>query len=111
MIAHSPTARRTHPATTLQEDGVAAVATKWRHAVAMGVSPWKQSRNDGTVVAATKWRNDVAMGVSPWDQSHHRVISPEGTVGNQPRPTHFAPSGLCISIRLSIHGFTPVATT
>ena len=60
---------------------------------------------------ATKWRHDVAMGVSPWNRNPHSAISPEGTTGNQTRPIHVAPSGLRGQVDPHNHGFTPVATT
>ncbi|MEP3479170.1 MAG: hypothetical protein ABJZ55_07990, partial [Fuerstiella sp.] len=31
--------------------------------------------------SATKWRHDVAMGVSPWNSNQYHPVSPEGTAG------------------------------
>ena len=73
--------------------------------------PATKWREDGTVVVATKWRHDVAMGVSPWSENLHHAVSPEGTTGNPTRRIHAAPSGLCNRVGTHIHGFAPVATT
>jgi len=106
------------------------IATKWRHDVATGASPWSERasrtspakrRNVVAIDAspwcersartpATKWRHDVATGASPWniDQTHTR--SPEGTTGTTAPRVPFAPSGLVAVFRHSLHGLTPVAT-
>ena len=61
--------------------------------------------------SATKWRHNVAKGVSPWNRNPRHVVSPEGTTGISRRANHVAPSGLRDRFDPLIHGFTPVATT
>ncbi|TWU20428.1 hypothetical protein Pla52o_43030 [Novipirellula galeiformis] len=60
---------------------------------------------------ATKWRHAVAMGVSPWNTNPFNPVSPEGTTGTITPSIHVAPSGLRDRVGSRIHGFAPVATT
>lgn len=59
---------------------------------------------------ATKWRHAVAMSVSPWNRVQYQTKSPEGTIGTSKDATPVAPLGLCDRVRSRIHGFAPVAT-
>ena len=53
MIAHSATARRTHP------------ATKWRNDVAMGVSPWNENPHHAISPKGTTGNPACAIHVAP----------------------------------------------
>ncbi len=53
MIAHSATARRTHP------------ATKWRNDVAMGVSPWNENPHHTISPKGTTGNPACAIHVAP----------------------------------------------
>ncbi|MEP3480724.1 MAG: hypothetical protein ABJZ55_15855 [Fuerstiella sp.] len=82
----------------VEDEGVSA--TKWQ-----------------TEFPATKWRHAVAMGVSPWNRKQTRAGSPEGTTGTtgttgtKTQPIHAAPSGLWDLAGSRNHGFAPMATT
>ena len=58
---------------------------------------------------ATKWRHDVAMGVSPWTVIPHLRLSPSGATRNNGQGIHVAPLGLS-AVTNANHGLTPVAT-
>ncbi|GAA5506700.1 hypothetical protein Rcae01_02153 [Novipirellula caenicola] len=65
--------------------------------------------NDRQPLLATKWRHAVAMGVSPWNQNLHHATSPKGTTGSVTQLIHIAPTGLCDRRRPSVPGLAHVA--
>ncbi|WP_372720033.1 hypothetical protein [Novipirellula sp.] len=65
--------------------------------------------NDRQPLLATKWRNAVAMGVSPWNQNIHHATSHKGTAGSTTQLIYVAPTGLCDRPRPSVRGLAHVA--
>jgi len=59
--------------------------------------------------SATKRRHDVAMGVSPWDAGLNLRLSPSGATRNRAPRIHVAPLGLGHAGNAN-HGLAPVAT-